>query len=139
MATPKGIVAGSSAFSEAVMNRFILGDGTKIQIKIWYATVVYSGGTLILQAGADVCGFVAGDFSYNAGTDILEVTLSGFTNIPFVGVERLSAGTNYIPQYKVFTNTQAQIEFYDPADLTTKVTPGAPDANMNFTIFVIGY
>lgn len=139
MATPKIITAGVTPLSEANLNKFIAGNGTKVQIKVLYANVIYSGGNLVVDSGSDSCGIATGDLSYDTGGDFLKITVSGFTNIPHVQLTRHSASANYIPAYLVNTNTQLRVEFYDPTDLSVKKTPGAVDTHMNFNIFVIGF
>lgn len=139
MATPKTFTAGVTPVSAAYLNKYISGNGTKVEIKTLYATIIYSAGNIVVDSSSDSCGIVTGDLNYNAGTDVLEITISGFVNRPQVQLTRISSGTNYLPAYLPVDNTEVDVEFYDPADLTSKATPGAVDAHMNFTLFIIGY
>lgn len=137
MATPATMTAGVTQLSAANLNKYISGDGTKTQIKMWYATVIFNA-TLQVDSTQASSGLTTGALSYNGGTNKLEITLSGFTNPPVVIVNRLSLGSNYIPAALPVSNTRVDIEFYTVANLATKATPGAADTNMDFSIIIIG-
>ncbi len=138
MSTPKIVEDGTTAFEEASMNKFIAGDGIKVQIKVNYATVVEATGTLIVSPDYDSCEMVTGDFFYNTGSDTLEVTISGFVNPPHIQVSRVLGASNYDVAGSAIDNETLNIEFYDTTT-GLKAEPGAINSNMNFHIFLIGY
>lgn len=136
MATPKIVEDAVTSLGEASLNKFIAGDGTKVQVKMLYASVVYSG-TLVVSSTNDKCGMVTGDLFYNTGTHRVEVTLAGFTNPPHVQVTRLADVDNYDVAPLIVDNTQVDIVFYDPED-GSLLSPSDVDGHMNFNILVIG-
>jgi len=138
MATPAIVTDGVTPFDAASMNKFVSGDGTKVQIKVAYATIKYSAGNLVVDSDYDSCGIVTGDLSYNAGTDLLEITLGGFVNSPQIQVTKTVGDTNYFVASDCGSNILAHVEFLD-VDTGDKIVGGSPDANMNFNVFIIGY
>lgn len=139
MATPRTVIDDSTPFDAAHMNKFISGDGAKVEIKMLYADIVYSGGVLVVDSGVDSCGIVSGDLTYNVASDTLRVTVAGFVNKPHVQTSRKLGSTNFNVAGKAFSNTRVDVEFYDQADPGTKETPGGETSAMNFMLLIMGY
>lgn len=137
MATPKIVTSGVTEFSEAQMNKFIGGDGTKIQVKMWYASIIYSAGSPVVDSAQDSCGLVTGSLSYVNPT--LRITLSGFTNAPHVQLTRHALTTNYNVAKLLVSNTRVDVGFYAAANPSTQISAGAYDTNMRFDILIIGF
>src|SRR5262245_31305890 len=133
MATPKTVTDGVTELEEASLNKYISGDGVKVQIKMLYATFIYSAGNLIVDPNHDSCGIITGDISYDTGNDWADITVSGFTNRPHVQATTYATDGSFTVKAKSTGTTNVRVYFYDSTD-GSRATPGAIDANMNFHI-----
>jgi hypothetical protein len=126
---------GTTSLNEANMNKALMSDGTKIQVKVYHAHIRYNGASWEVVAADDSAGIVTGDLAWS--TNHLNITLSGFTNPPIAVVSPNSTGTTaaLIPAVDVTSNVQMQVYFFDYAGTvdTTQAT------DMDFTIILMGF
>lgn len=135
MATPKFVTDASTAYTEANMNRGLMSDGTKIQVKVYHAHILYNGASWEVVAADDSSGIVTGDLAWS--TDHLVITVSGFTNPPIPVVSGVSTTTTpaEMPQADIASNTAIHVFFFDDAHANVS-TEGT---TMDFTIILIGF
>jgi hypothetical protein len=83
MATPKVVTDATSAFEEAVLNKFIAaGEANKVQVKIWYARVRYTGSAWEVVSTTDSAGLTTGALAWS--TNQLQLTLANWSNPPVI-------------------------------------------------------
>jgi hypothetical protein len=139
MATPKFVVAGTTAFKEVNMNRALISDGTKVQVKVYHAHIRYNGASWEVVAATtdDNAGIVTGDLAFDDASDTLRITLSGFVNPPIgVGTPH-NVDAAYNIKMGANSNVRMDVKFYaisGGALITTN-----SDTNMDFNIIIIGY
>lgn len=138
MATPVGITDGQAAdaYQASVINRFVLSDGTKTEIKMWHARVRYNGSALVVEAAIDSAGITTGGLAFDAGNTEVDITLSGFTNPP-VAVLTPYLIAAYYPKILVTTNVLLTVAFVN-ISTGVKIATGVLDANMDFNVILIG-
>lgn len=134
MATPITIVDGTSEFEAAVVNKFIASDGSKVNVKNYHASIRHVDGDFEVNAGIDSSGIVTADLFFNTGTDLLEITISGFVNPPTVLVSS-AVGSTYFVKASASSNTLVTVGFYSA--MATLV--GTPDDFMSCSIIIQGY
>lgn len=140
MATPATFTANVTPLSAANLNKAIAGDGTKVQIKVWYGVVVYNGSSaLVISSDHDACGLQSSLVNYDNSTHQVTLSIAGFVNPPVVLLNRLSRTTGYIPAQAAGSNTEIIIEYYDPSDLTVLKTASSANVDMAFSVLLIGY
>ena len=137
-ATPKTITDGSSDLDEANLNLFVRGG--KLQVKFNYLVVFFeaAGNAVIVYASRDSDGeIVDGDLSWNAGSTLIDITLSGFSAPPVgIATMRLNGATN-VEKVHFNATAAATAELY----FMSSATPGAqvdPDGDVYVNLIIIG-
>lgn len=136
MATPAFVTDGSTEFNGANMNKAIISDGTKTQVKMWHARVRYNGAQLVVESSVDSGGLVTADLTFNGGNTQVEMTLAGWTNPPVVVVTPFG-DTAYTTKITSISNVQAIARFYD-IDTGAQIVTGVLDSNMDFNVIIMG-
>ena len=137
-ATPKTVTDASSDLDEAVLNMFVRGG--KLQVKINYFVLLFTAATnaVTVYATADSDGeVISGDLSWNAGSTLVDIVLSGFSTLPVGFVTIFSnASTNVEKvQIKATSGTAAELRFMSNA---TPGVPVDPDGDMHVNILFVG-
>ena len=137
-ATPKTYTDHVDDLDEAVLNMFVRGG--KLQVKVNYCVVRFTAATneVTVHPSNDSDGeIVDGDMTWNAGTSLVDIVLSGFSTAP-VGIATImsNASTN-IEKVRVqaTSGTAATLVFLSNA------TPGAntdPDGDVYVNLLFIG-
>lgn len=137
MASPKLVTDGVSEWEEAVANRALMSDGTKIEVKVWHGRLYYSGADTIVHASVDFAGVTSAAVVFNAGDTTFDITLSGFTNPPAIILTK-STPSAYEPHlFTTPTNVLARVGFSN-IDTGAAIATGTEDADMDFNILIIG-
>ena len=139
MATPKFVEAGTTAYKEANMNRALMSDGSKIQVKVYHAHIRYTGAVweVVTATTDDNAGIVSGDLVFDDASDTLRITLAGFTNPPICIPSAHNIDTAYNPKAGANSNVRMDVKFYaisGGALITTN-----SDTNMDFNLIIIGF
>ncbi len=139
MSTPKFVTAGTTAYTEANMNKAIQSDGSKIQVKAYHAHIRYNGASweVVTATTDDNAGVVTGDLAFDDASDTLRITLAGFTNPPIGLPSAHNIDTAYNPRAGANSNVRLDVKFYaisGGALITTN-----SDTNMDFNIIIIGF
>jgi hypothetical protein len=137
-ATPKTMIDGSTDVDEDVLNLYVRGG--KLQVKVNYLVVLFTAATnaVTVYGTADSDGeIVDGDLSWNAGSTLIDIVLSGFSTLPVGLVTIFSNGSTNVEkvQVKATSSTAAELRFMSSA------TPGAavdPDGDMHVNLLFIG-
>lgn len=137
MASPKLITDASSAFEESVVNRALMSDGTKVEVKVWHARIRYNGSDTVVESSVDSAGFTSAAVVFNSGDTTFDITISGFTNIPVASLTRVGI-SSYEPVLTSATNVLLKAAFTDTSDGSQIVT-GTEDTDMHFDIILIGF
>jgi len=137
MATPKYVTAGVSGWAEAIANRAIMSDGTKIQVKAYHAHIRFDGADFIVDSVDDSAGIVTGDLTFDDATDTLRITLAGFTNLPIGMVSAHNVDVAYSPKAGANSATRMDVKFYD-IDTGALILTNS-DTSMDFNIIIIGF
>lgn len=137
MATPKLVTDGSTEFEEAEMNRALMSDGTKIQVKTWHGRLHYDGADVVVDSGVDSAGVTSGAVVFNGANTAFDITLSGFTNPPVCVFGKGSASA-YEPFIISRTNVLLRIGFAN-IDTGAQIVTGTEDTDMDFDIIIIGF
>jgi hypothetical protein len=135
MATPKIVVDGSSAWEEAVANKFIASGGGKLQVKALHARVQYSGSAWQVVSSTDSAEIASGDLAWNGTNKELEITLSGYDNPPVVLATPAAIDAAYTVKAHASSATKAVVRFYN---IDTGAKIATEDANMDCNVLVIG-
>ena len=131
MATPEVIEDGVTPLDAANLNKFVSAEG-KLNVKVWYAHIRYTGTIWEVDATVDSAGLVSGSLAWD--TDHVELTLTGFTAAPPPQVTPGAAGAYPIIRAIVESTTTVSIYFYDASDALQNVESAAMDAH----VFLIG-
>ena len=136
-ATPKTITDASSDLDEANLNLFVRGG--KLQVKINYLVLKFaeSDNACTVHTNDSDGEVVDGDLTWNVGSTLIDIVLSGFSAAP-VGLATLvsNASTNVEKLFLQLTGAAAaELRFISNA------TPGAavdPDGDMYVALLFIG-
>jgi hypothetical protein len=135
MATPAVVTDGSTAFEAAAMNKFIAaGNADKIQVKLWYGRVRYTGSAWEVSSSYDSAGLTTGALAWS--TNQLQITLANFTNVPCILATPEAVDSNLNVKAHCSSNTLAVVRFYAVADgalVSTQAT------TMEVNVLIIGY
>lgn len=137
MATPKFVIAGTTGYSEANMNKALMSDGTKIQVKAYHAHIRFDGANFIVDSADDSAGIVSGDLTFDITADELRITLAGFTNLPIAMVSPHNGNAFYNVKAGANSATRMDVRFYAIADGAHILSN--EDTNMDFNIIIIGF
>ena len=136
MATPAYTINGTSDVSAATLNRAVISDGTKTDVKSWHARIRYNGSSNVVESSIDSAGFTTGAVAFDATDTEFDITLSGFTNPPVILLTSFGA-TAYEVKVIGVTNVLANIGFFD-IDTGAKIATGTEDTDMDLMIWAIG-
>ena len=131
MSTPI-VATDGNAIDAATCNKYIAAGGDKVQVKTNYARIRYNGTAWEVHGTTDSSEIVSGDVAF--ATNLINITLTGFTVIPVAIVAPRLADTNLWPKVEATSTTQIQVAFYN--DAGTRVTVQA--STMDFYLVVIG-
>jgi hypothetical protein len=135
MSTPKICTDGTSAFEEAVMNKYIgAGDANKVQVKVWYGRVRYTGSAWEVSSSYDSAGLTTGALAWS--TNQLQMTLSGFSNVPIIVATPEAADTNLNVKAHGSSSTLAILRFYN---IDTGALVSTEATTMEANVIIIGY
>lgn len=139
MATPEVTVDGTTEYEAANMNKYISAGGTKLNVAVRYARIRSNGVSLEVSTATDNAILVMGDLTFNAGTDSIDITLSGLTNPPLI-IPVPATPTAYFPQIDsaTLTNIFARILFFDRADISSQASVAVSDTDMDLNLYIIG-
>lgn len=136
-ATPKTVTDASSDLDEAVLNMFVRGG--KLQVKVNYLVLKFeASGNAVTVSSSDSDGeIVDGDLSWNAGSTLIDIVLSGFSAAPVVVASIAVNSSTNVEKVRVRTSssTAAELIFQSAA------TPGVstdPDGDMYVNLLFIG-
>jgi hypothetical protein len=135
VATPKVVTDGTTEFEEAAINKFIAaGEANKVQVKVWYGRVRYTGSAWEVSSSFDSAGLTTGALAWS--TNQLQMTLSGFSNVPIILATPEAVDTNLNVKAHCSSSTLAVVRFYAVADgalVSTQAT------TMEFNVLLIGF
>ena len=131
MATPI-VAVYAAAVNAATVNKYVSAGGDKINAKLNYARIRYNGASWEVHATTDSSEIVSGDVAWS--TNLINITLTGYTVIPVAVVAPMLADATILPKVLGNTITQIQVAFYDFAGV--RVTVQA--TSMDFYIIVLG-
>ena len=121
MATPV-IGADGNALNAAMITKAIqAGDGT-LNTKMWGGRIRYTGTVWEVHATTFSAGITSGGGAFSV--DHINVTVSGFTQMPVIVVSPSLGATRFRPEGIAASSTQVQIQFKNAADTvqTTQTT-----------------
>jgi hypothetical protein len=133
MATPKVVTDGVTPFAEGHMNKFLAADAGKLQVKVNYARVRYTGSVWEVVTSVDSCALVSANLAF--ASSILTVALTGYTVAPLALVSPSVGAGVYIPKALAASASAVQISFYD---IATGALISAVSANMDCQVLTIG-
>ena len=135
MATPKVTTDGTTEFEEAAMNKYICaGEANKVQVKMWWGRVRYTGAAWEVSSSYDSAGLTSGALAWS--TNQLQMTLSGFSNIPIIVATPEAVDTNLNVKAHCASTTQAVVRFYN---IDTGALISTEATTMEFNVIIIGY
>lgn len=134
MATPIVTTDGTSDLNAALLNRYLAAGGTKTQVKALWARIRYTGAAWEVPSTTDSAELVAGNLTWDAGNNRLNVALSGFTVIPVVLAVPFLGDSIFWPKVSGASTTQAQIAWYNDAGTRQTVQ----SSNMDVYVIMLG-
>lgn len=135
MATPVVSTDSSSGLDAAVLNKYL--NALKLNVKINFFELLFtaSSNVVTVVGGTDSDGeVISGDLAWNAGALRIDITLTGYTNVPvMLAAISVNGSTNVEKLWcTADSNTNARLSFVSNA------TPGvAVDPNGDVRIMVI--
>lgn len=125
---------GVTELAEAQLNKYIGGDGAKLQIEVNYAHIRYTGSVWEVATDNDSCDIVSGDCVWS--TDHLTIAIDGYTVAPLALATRTSLGASpaYHPSADGTSTTNIDVYFHNASDVH-QTTEGV---SMDFGLFIIG-
>jgi len=108
------MLADGDALDAAHLTKAVqAGDGT-LNTKMWAGRVRYTGSAWEVHATTFSAGVTTGAIAWS--TDHINITLSGFTQMPLALVSPSLGATRYRPEAIATSSSQVQVQFKNAAD-----------------------
>ena len=131
MATPVMLTTGDALDAAHLQKSIQAGDGT-VNTKMWGGRVRYTGSAWEVHATTLALGITSGGVAWD--TDHINITISGFTQAPFVVVSPTLGATRYRPEGIGQSSSQVRVQFKNASDVVQLVQ----GTDMDVQIFILG-
>lgn len=121
----KIFTARVTPLSAGNLNRFLALGGSKVETKLVYARVRYTGSVFEVAPATDSAEIVSGHLSFVTG--VLSVTLSGYTVAP-VALLSPTVATAYRPKAVATSASLVEVRWYNDSNVLVTAADTAMDA-----------
>lgn len=138
MATPKVVTDASSDLDEAVLNLFLNALVAQAKCNFFALKFEAAGDAVTVHARSENGEVVDGDLAWNAGSVRIDITLTGFTEIPVIFASILDNSSTNVAALEMGESASTTLQTI--SFRAAGVAPAAvdPDGDVYLNVFIIG-